>query len=239
MSFIVDSHDWKSRSNWKDSRWDYTKQRSSWHFDTSRPPEHGTDSYTFVCNFNLDFTKAIEYCIPLSKPSSWSTQVMSKTDAPYEFNAEQQDLIRAGANPDQMIFDRLLATNVTEFRKINEYLGMENSALKFHNQRTGQMIHTHLDNLNMSTELEFRRFAIMLSDWQLGQVFQLGNAIWSQWKAGDCITWDWKNMPHSSCNMGWWDRPMLQLTGSVTDITRQRLSEASKEKIADLTYFPQ
>lgn len=237
MSVVVNSHDWKSREVWKDSRWDYTKQRSNWHFDTTRPPEHGTDSYTFVCNFNLDFTTAIKSCVPLAKPSSWSTEIMSTTDTSYEFNAEQQDLIRAGADPDQMIFDRLLATGVPEFRKINEYLGMKQSAVKFHNQRTGQMIHTHLDNLNMSPEVEFRRFAVMLSDWQLGQVFQLGNAIWSQWKAGDCITWDWKNMPHSSCNMGWWDRPMLQITGIVTDVTRQRLLEANKEKGVNLMDF--
>ena len=125
---------------------------------------------------------------------------------------------------------------------------MKNSTLKFHNQRTGQMLHTHIDNFagreerqNSFIVTEFdknpitiRRFAIMLADWQLGQVFQLGNASWTQWGAGDCITWDWKNIPHSTANMGWHVRPMLQITGNVTERTEQVLAEASKNKIVKL-----
>lgn len=69
----------------------------------------------------------------------------------------------------------------------------------------------------------------MLDDWKLGQVFMLGNAVWTQWKCGDCITWEWHDIPHATCNMGWEDRPMLQITGKVTDITRQRLYQSDKD----------
>jgi len=59
-------------------------------------------------------------------------------------------------------------------------------------------------------------------------VFQLGNAFFTQWRAGDCITWEWRDMPHATCNMGWWDRPMLQLTGYTTEVTKQILNKANK-----------
>ena len=79
-----------------------------------------------------------------------------------------------------------------------------------------------------------RRFAIMLADWELGQIFQLGNANFTQWRAGDCITWEWRDIPHSTANMGWWDRPMLQITGYVTSLTEPVLRTASKNKIVKL-----
>jgi hypothetical protein len=69
----------------------------------------------------------------------------------------------------------------------------------------------------------------MLDDWKLGQVFQLGTANFHQWRRGDCITWDWKNIPHATCNMGWWDRPMLQITGYVTERTNEVIRYRSKD----------
>ena len=80
-------------------------------------------------------------------------------------------------------------------------------------------------------------FTIMLADWQLGQVFQLGNANWTQWRAGDCITWEWQDIPHATCNMGWWDRPMLQITGCTTPATQQVLDNAGPDQIFDLSMF--
>ena len=82
--------------------------------------------------------------------------------------------------------------------------------------------------------LGIRRFAIMLSDYQLGQVFQLGTAHWTQWRAGDCITWEWQDVPHATCNMGWWDRPMLQVTGNVTQVTLDLLARASPDLVINL-----
>jgi hypothetical protein len=94
------------------------------------------------------------------------------------------------------------------------------------------MLHTHFDNFRVRMAKRgltdtngIRRFAIMLSDYQLGQVFQLGTAHWTQWNAGDCITWDWVNMPHATTNMGWWDRPMIQITGYTTPRTEEVMKE--------------
>jgi hypothetical protein len=110
------------------------------------------------------------------------------------------------------------------------------------------MLHTHIDNFAARPEREnsfkvtemdknpdiMRRFAVMLADWELGQIFQIGNANFSGWRAGDCITWEWQDMPHSTANMGWWDRPMLQVTGYVTDRTREIVAGGGKNMIVSI-----
>lgn len=238
--------------NWGDSRWEFTKSRSRWHFDTKRPSEPGTDSYTHVCRFDLDFTDAIQVCMPRTKSSSWGTRNNFNKDIAqqglYSATAEEQDLIRAGADPNQEVFNRTAAEDIEIFQKVSAWLGMDESMIKFHNQTTGQMLHTHIDNFAARPEREnsfkitemdknpniMRRFAVMLADWELGQIFQLGNANFTQWRAGDCITWEWQDMPHSTANMGWWDRPMLQITGYVTDRTREVIGGASKNLVVKL-----
>jgi hypothetical protein len=241
--------------NWNPmSRWESTKQYSKWHFDPSRPPQLGKDSYTYVGRFDYDFTDIVKECIPKSNAKSWASR--NKHKVPGELwtaSAEEQDLIRAGANPEMEIFDRYTHADrdVMLFRFMGDMLGLQFIDTNFHNQTTGQMLVEHLDNFpainprnNDARVTEYdenpdlmRRFTIMLADWQLGQVFQLGNANWTQWRAGDCITWEWQDIPHATCNMGWWDRPMLQITGCTTPMTQQILDNAGPNQIFDLSVF--
>ena len=231
--------------DWGNSRWEFTRSRSKWHFDPARPAEPGADSYTAVCRFQGNFAEAIAYCAPQARPATWGNRNADRVQGQlYSAPLEEQDLVRAGADPHMEIYHRGPADDRPEFQWINHWLGMTDSMIKFHNQTTGQMLVTHIDNFAARKEREnsfqetdmdadpgiMRRFAIMLADWQLGQVFQLGNATWTQWRAGDCITWEWPNIPHATCNMGWWDRPMLQITGRVTDRTREILATASGDK---------
>lgn len=237
---------------WNGSRWEFTKSQSNWHFDTTRPPMPGKDSYTNVCIFDADFNDAIAQCTPRAKASSWSTRNNFNKEIAekglYTASAEEQDLINAGANPAQEVFNRTAAEDIELFQKISDWLGMKDSMIKFHNQTTGQMLHTHMDNFAARPEREnsfkvteidknpdiMRRFAIMLDNWKLGQIFQLGNANFTQWRAGQCITWEWKDIPHSTANMGWWDRPMLQITGYVTERTKYVLDNASVDCVVKL-----
>lgn len=235
--------------DWNSSRWAYTKGRSAWHFDNLRAPEPGLDSYTAVCRFDADFSEAIELCTLRAVVSSWATRNKEKVAGElYSASAEEQDLIQAGADPKQEIFARTMAADVDVFQRISDWLGIEDPMITFHNQTTGQMLHTHIDNFAarkerqnsfLETDLDknpsiMRRFVIMLSDWQLGQIFQVGNANWTQWRAGDCITWEWQDMPHSTANMGWHDRPMLQITGFTTAKTRQRLYQSDGNLIVNI-----
>lgn len=230
--------------NWDNSRWDFTKSQSKWHFDPSIDPSPGKDSYTLVCRFDADFSDAISTCMPHARNSTWSNRNDFKSDIAkqglYSATAEEADLIRSGADPKQEVFSRAPADDVILFRKISDWLGLEDPMIKFHNQTTGQMLHLHIDNFAARPEREnsfkvtdmdrnpdiMRRFAIMLADWEMGQAWMFGNAVYHRWKAGTCITWEWRDMPHATVNAGWKPRPMLQITGRQTQRTLDLIREA-------------
>ena len=230
--------------DWNGSRWEYTTSKSSWHFDSTRTPQLGKDSYTPVCIFDTDFTDAISECMPRTQVSTWGTRNnFNKTIAEqglYTANAEEQDLINAGASPHAEVFSRTAAEDIAVFRQIADYLGLEDAMIKFHNQTTGQMLHFHIDNFAARPEREnsfkvtemdknpaiMRRFAIMLADWEMGQAWMFGNALYHQWTAGTCITWEWQDMPHATVNAGWRPRPLLQITGKQTARTLEIVSSA-------------
>jgi len=230
--------------NWNNSRWEFTKSRSKWHFNSKKDTNLGLDSYTPVCRFDVDFTEAINLCTPRARVSTWSSRNnFDKNIASsglYSATAEENDLINAGADPKQEIFFRAPAEDVKIFRKISDWLGLEDPMIKFHNQTTGQMLHLHIDNFAARPEREnsfkvtemdtnpdiMRRFAIMLADWEMGQAWMFGNNMYWGWRAGECITWDWMDMPHATVNAGWKPRPLLQITGKQTQRTKDVLARA-------------
>lgn len=222
------------------SRWDYTKQASNWHWDLQRAPEPGPDSFTRVCNFNGDWSAELADCMSRAVTEFWGTIGPNPSDRQNKlqqppgqrWTPEEYDVVRAGGNPFNPMYDRCRANGLAVFERMAEALGLEEPDIKFDNQRAGYMLHTHFDNFRvrmakrgLTDPMGIRRFAIMLSDYQLGQVFQLGTAHWTQWRAGDCITWDWVNMPHATTNMGWWDRPMIQITAYTTPKTDEVMKE--------------
>ena len=229
----------ENQIEWHGSRWEGTKATSKWHFDPARPPEPGKDSFTYLGRFAADFTDVVARCMPETQDSTWSTRNKEKIPGElYTASAEEADLIRAGADPKMQIFSRVGADQEPQFQRMAEILGIDDPQIKFHNQKTGQMLVYHIDNFAARQERDnsfkvtdldtnpesIRRMIIMLADWRPGQIWQIGNATWTQWQAGDCITWEWQDIPHATCNMGWWDRPLCQITGYVTDRTRELLT---------------
>lgn len=55
------------------------------------------------------------------------------------------------------------------------------------------------------------RSAIMMLDWDRGQIFQIGDKIYSHWKAGDTFTWKGDTW-HGLCNFGPSDVVIGQIT---------------------------
>ena len=230
---------------WGDSRWEFTKSQSQWHFDEFEPGER---DFQYIGTFQGDWSNEIDECLGRVKPNTWANRNIEQKSEIYTASQEQNDLIKAGADPDSQIFSRANAKDIPIFQRIANYFGMNETAIKFHNQTTGQMLHWHIDNFagrkergNSFTEIEadknphlMRRFAIMLDDWKHGQVFALGNTYFHQWKKGECITWEWRDIPHATCNMGWNDRPMLQVTGWTTEITHKVVQEGRKNKLINV-----
>lgn len=59
------------------------------------------------------------------------------------------------------------------------------------------------------------RMLVALTDWQPGWMFQLGVDQWANWKKGDVIAIDWRNVSHSTANASFVNRPLLKITASA------------------------
>ena len=67
------------------------------------------------------------------------------------------------------------------------------------------------------------RFLVALQDWQPGWMVQFGTEQWSNWKKGDVITFDWRNVPHSTANASFENRYLLKITGITKEDTNYDL----------------
>lgn len=214
--------------------WEKMKARSSWHFDTLREPVAGKDSFTHICCFKTEWKLLADNFINSAKQGEWKIK-------------EEKNSNKKGDYGDVEVLPITDTSFYPTLSSIINYLGLEQVKVNFLNEKPGKKILLHTDNLAVKfaddPELvqyyldnpdKIRRFVIMMYDWSLGQVFQLGNANWYQWRAGECITWEWKDIPHSTCNMGWENRPMLQITGLTTEKTKQVLLQASKNLIVEI-----
>ena len=56
------------------------------------------------------------------------------------------------------------------------------------------------------------RAIVFLEDWQSGHYFEIQGQPFTNWRAGDTVTWN-NDVPHLAANMGETDRYTLQITG--------------------------
>ena len=59
----------------------------------------------------------------------------------------------------------------------------------------------------------------------MDQFWEYGNFHHNQWRAGDVVTFDWQNIPHSTANAGHHPRVTFQITGVKTPDTDKFLAE--------------
>jgi hypothetical protein len=222
--------------NWYQSTWPtVSRGNSAWHFDNSKAPEPGVDSYTSVgrVQFPNNWQQQID---PASTTTAaWKRLIAATPDHELQHTLSQ-NLQDVGQDPEQGMFDTINISHLDVAHALAAQLGLQHSITRLHIQRPGQLLNIHIDDLAEVNQdpAEIRRFIVAVSDWCPGQVFQFGNAVWSQWRAGDCVTWSWKDIPHGSANFGWQDRPMIQITGYTTSLTQQLVSQANSEQLISL-----
>ena len=206
------------------SAWELTKQRSNYHFDNFRiDPE--VDKVTYLGNIDPFWQEELTSVIELAKPKTWRTRGKGADRPAEEYDQEEYDLEQHGYGKDYVISD--LTWEVPEtFNKILLWFGMDNAKMRLHVQHPGQVWNLHLDKLekwNPEDPNNVMRIMIALADWEPGHFFSYGNHVHTGWHAGDVTTFDWQNIPHSTANAGHVPRVTLQMTGVVTDRTRDFL----------------
>jgi len=116
---------------------------------------------------------------------------------------------------------------------MTDYFAMEPTKSKLHIQFTGEVLNMHIDKLyDLDADPKnVVRVMVMLQDWEPGQFLMYGNEQFDRWRAGDIHKFDWQNIPHATANASNRPRPMLVITGVMTDQTRDILSKPIKKKI--------
>ena len=217
----------------KQGSYDKLKEKSEYHFnnDTIDPRWD-----TVIQLGQLDasaWANDVADIVDRSKPANWETRGFKGEGAVVpkpELEDEEYDLERVGVDP-KVIITNLDWKLSPQFQSISDAFGLEDCMERIHVQMPGQVWHLHIDKLYKwfpEDPSRVGRYFIQLTDWQPGQFWEYGNFHWNHWKAGSVTTFDWKNVPHSTANAGFHPRVTLQLTGIITDKTRDYLANLPK-----------
>jgi|TARA_R110002074_G_C12238487_1_gene638989 hypothetical protein len=202
------------------TNWELGKELSNYHFDKS---VKDTDSVQICGRFIGDWKDELENAYNTIFDVTWSNRWsdLGKKDPRGDLSEnELADIINAGGNPDQPMYQGSYDIGPV-MQKMIDALGMENSRHKLHIQYTGELVSMHMDkHYDVAGGIEARRFLIALEDWEPGQFMVFGNQICERWTAGDIITWEWQDIPHATANASLHKRPMLAVTGIVTEKTQ-------------------
>jgi hypothetical protein len=199
------------------SNWELTKQRSQYHFDNTKMDPRW-DSVTLVKQMANTWAQELQAAIDASHPVTWRTRGRSNDPLQRkseEYDQEEYDLERIGMSRDSVV------TNLNydlspELQKIADSFELDNTMARLHVQWPGQVWNLHLDKLEKwmpADPSRVKRYFVQLTDWQPGHYWSFGNYVWQGWRAGDTVTFDWQNVPHSTANAGHTPRATLQITG--------------------------
>ncbi len=218
------------------SSWDSTKQRSKYHFDPFKyDPKF--DTVIKLGSFVGNWSKEVEDIIANSKPATWATRgAVGKERPKEELESEDYDLLRFGYAKDHPI-THLNWEIAPILQKMSDLFGLNDCMNRIHVQMPGELWNLHLDKLekwNPSNPSSVMRIMIQLTDWQPGQFWEYGNYHHRGWRAGEITTFDWQNVPHSTANAGHHPRVTLQITGVVTDVTKNFIDLLSKQHVCNL-----
>ena len=230
------------------SLYDFCKATSRYHFDETRDDIAELDSdcppVIPVGHFGGDWDEAVQKLIEQTQPADFKFRTTTRKDTTNDW--EENDFRKWGYNIDggYTIANRKLKPELDDSMKflVDQFRFEKPGIVKFDVQMPGQCFYWHLDNFGGvlkhrrqeydnadEGDLDQRkvmRTMIFLDDQHQGQVFQLGNLL-IKWKRGDCITWPWRDVPHGTCNYGHKPRPVLNITGIVTEGTKEFLSNAT------------
>lgn len=209
------------------SSWDSTRQQSGYHFDTAtRDPRW--DTVIGLGRFHGDWQDELNMVIERSRPTTWETRGYKGQDKAIpsaDLAAEEYDLMRAGMDP-KTVITHMDWDIPPVFQRMADCFEMRDTMVRIHVQKPGELWNLHIDKLqkwNPDDPSTVLRLFVQLTTWQPGQFWEFGTYHWNQWRAGDAVTFDWRNLPHSTANAGYHPRVTLQITGVRTPQTEKFL----------------
>ena len=217
-----------STSNWKEAKARSTYHFNKWHADI--------DCIQHLGRFTGGWQSELQDVINEAKPLNWANrrQGTGRENTNINVEAEENDLIKAGADPKMIIYRGVKDfSKCPTLQRMTDFFALTNIKSKLHIQFTGEVLNMHIDKLyDLDNDPKnIIRIMVMLQDWEPGQFLIYGNQQFDRWRAGDIHTFDWANLPHATANASNKPRPMLVITGVMSDTTRKILCRTIKKKI--------
>jgi len=214
------------------TNWELGKELSNYHFDKSIKD---TDSFRKCGRFVGDWKDELEEAYKTMASVTWNNRwhKHGKKDPRGNLSENEiKDIIDAGGDPDMTMYQGSYTIGPV-MQKMIDALGMDNCRHKLHIQLPGEVVTMHMDKHYELDGGEARRFLIALEDWEPGQFVLFGNQMCERWTAGDIITWEWRDIPHATANASLHKRPLLAVTGVVTERTHELLDNPKLKYILD------
>jgi hypothetical protein len=225
------------------TRWDYTKATSRWHFDP-QVDEDKNPPYLILGHFKASFTSIVADALAMHSPTTFNNRLRNG-QVPFTAPLEAFEMQQAGLSADHVLINEVRQESYADgewpelIQQIIAYFGFQKRGLgaAIHVQNPGQVFPLHIDvfpflKQNQEHHIlddypdEAARFTIQLEDWKMGQVWGFGNTYWKQWRAGEIAFHSWRDLPHFTANGSFVPRVSLQVTGIVTERTRQLIATA-------------
>lgn len=226
-----------------ESRWEYTKATSRWHFDPT-VDEDTTPAFKIIGRFvGLDFSKIIDRALKNNIPTTMNNRLRTN-ELPFTDRLERNDMSQMGLSMDHVMYNESGKKDFDgqwpdDLRKILKTLGLQRLGFgcAIHVQYPGQVFPLHIDvfpSLKGNQEHHIldehvdaaARFTLQLKDWEWGHMWSYGNTYWKQWRAGEVSFHPWKDLPHCTANAGFTPRVSVQITGLVTEKTKALIANS-------------
>lgn len=203
------------------SKWEYIKSFSRWHFDKWRKEPDPFKVFMRIEGDWIQEVNKINYEISVGLDN-------------YVYNGQQgdglieRDFREWGYREDMVQYQRSYQVP-PGLMKVAEQLHLKHPDVRIHRQLPGMVAPIHADaycshpaihedpSLNVA---ELRRFIIQLSDWDWGHIWCFGNSSWVQWRAGDVVYFESRDVVHCTANAGKEPRVSMVVTGWLTDKTK-------------------
>ena len=210
------------------SSWEYTKNRSKYHFDDKRIDNPG-EWFRVLGHCENTWTQELDYIKSRTRPMTWrnrkSIAVSSRpTRLSPHIEQEEYDIVQGGGNPEMEltdVFDDF--DSVPNLKNLYQQFALDQAKPRVHVQRTGQVFNQHIDKLDLvypdSDPADIIKLVVMLEDWRPGQFYIFGTYTYTHWRAGEVHWFDWFNTPHSTANASHYPRYSINIMGLRTDKT--------------------
>jgi len=131
---------------------------------------------------------------------------------------------------DYLYITKLSDVLLPTISKMPELLGFEKPChSQIQMQRPGCNMPKHKDPANNFINPHRVRVLVMLAHWEYGQYLFFNNTVFREWEVGTILYTDYANVWHSTANMSWHTRPLLQITGVPNENLRQLINSQQQQ----------